>query len=182
MQHAIGLIESNSIAKGIEISDAMAKRADVTVLVAKTICPGKYMVMVGGDVAAVSQSVTAGLELAPEVIVDHFVIPNIHPDILPAISGGNVIDRVMAVGVIETFSVASCIDAADIAVKAAAVTPLRLHLAFGIGGKAHIVLTGDVADVKTAVSAGAASASSKGMLVQQVVIPRPHEQVIKTLL
>ena len=182
MQHAIGLVESNSIAKGIEISDVMVKRAEVTILVAKTICPGKYMVMVGGDVAAVQQSVKAGLELAPEVVVDHFVIPNIHPDILPAIGGGVKVDRVQAVGVIETYSVAACIDAADIAVKAASVVPLRLHIAFGIGGKAHVVLSGDVADVKTAVGAGAESASQKGMLVQKIVIPRPHEQVVKSLL
>ena len=182
MQHAIGLIESTSIAKGIEISDVMAKRAEVTLLVAKTVCPGKYIVLVGGDVAAVTQSVDAGRELAPEVVVDYFIIPNIHPDILPAISGGNVLDNVMAIGVIETFTVASCIDAADVAVKAALVTPLRLHLAFGIGGKAHVVLTGEVGDIKTAVRAGAETAASRGMLVQQVVIPRPNEQVVKSLL
>ena len=182
MHHAIGFIESNSIAKGIEFSDAMAKRADVTVLVAKPICPGKYIVMVAGDVAAVNQSVAAGLELAPEVVVDHFIIPNLHPDVLPAISGGNVVDKVRAVGVIETYSVAALIEATDIALKAASVTPIRMHLAFGIGGKAYVVLTGDVADVKTAVIAGAESASEKGMLVQQIVIPRPNEQIITGLL
>ena len=58
--HAIGLVESNSIAKGFEICDAMAKTANVTVLVAKSICPGKYIVMIGGDVAAVRQSGEAG--------------------------------------------------------------------------------------------------------------------------
>lgn len=58
--HAIGLVEINSIAKGFEVCDAMAKTANVTVLVAKSICPGKYIVMIGGDVAAVRQSVEAG--------------------------------------------------------------------------------------------------------------------------
>lgn len=180
--HAIGIIESSSIAKGIEISDTMVKMADVTVLVAKTICPGKYTVLVGGDVAAVNQSVQAGMEVMPEVVVDSFVIPNIHPSILPAISGGTVVNKVGAVGVIETFSVAATIEAADFAVKAASVIPLRLHLAFGIGGKAYVVLTGDAADVKTAVDAGSISAGEKGLLVQKVVIPRPHQQVIDTLL
>ena len=55
--HAIGLIEVNSIAKGYEVCDVMAKTADVTILVAKSICPGKYIIMIGGDVAAVRQSV-----------------------------------------------------------------------------------------------------------------------------
>ena len=180
--HAIGLIESNSIAKGIEFADVMAKTADVTILVAKSICPGKYIALIGGDVAAVRQSVATGLEVAPEVVVDHFVIPNIHPSILPAISGGTAVDKVNAVGVLETYSVAATIEAADIAVKAASVTPIRMHLAFGIGGKSYVVLTGDVADVNAAITAGAASASEKGLLVQQVVIPRPHKQVIASLL
>lgn len=180
--HAIGLIESNSIAKGIEFADTMAKTADVTILVAKSICPGKYIVLIGGDVAAVRQSVSAGLEVAPEVVVDHFVIPNVHASILPAISGGTAIDKVRAVGVLETYSVAATIEAADIAVKAASVTPIRMHLAFGIGGKSYVVLTGDVADVNAAIIAGAASASEKGLLVQQIVIPRPHQQVINSLL
>ncbi len=180
--HALGLIESNSIAKGIEISDAMLKTAEVTLLVAKAICPGKYIVLVGGDVAAVNQAVRAGLEVTPEVVVDSFVIPNIHPSILPAISGGTLVEKVRAVGLIETYSVAACVEAADFAVKAASVTPIRMHLAFGIGGKSYVVLTGEVSDVQAAVDAGVVTAGEKGLLVQKVVIARPHEQLIASLL
>jgi microcompartment protein CcmL/EutN len=180
--HAIGLIESNSIARGIECSDVMAKTAAVTVLAAKPVCPGKYIILVGGDVAAVRQSLAAGLELAPETVVDHFISPNVHPSILPAISGGTVVDKVRAVGILETFSVAAAIEAADVAVKAAEVVPLRLHLAFGIGGKSYVLLTGDVAAVNAAIEAGAATAGGKGLLAQRVVIPRPHEQIVAGLL
>ena len=180
--HAIGLIESNSIAKGIDFADIMVKTATVDILVAKTICPGKYIVMVSGDVAAVTQSVNAALDSSPEVIVDYFVIPNIHPSILPSISGGTVIDQVDAVGVIETYSVAATIEASDAAIKAASVTPIRMHLAFGIGGKSYVVLTGDVADVNSAVATGSAVAAEKGMLTNKVVIPRPHKQVVDSLM
>ena len=179
--HAIGLVETTSIAKGIEASDAMAKTAAVTILVAKAICPGKYIVMIGGDVAAVQQSVKAGKATAGETIVDEFIIPSIHPSIMPAIAGGNSIGEVRAAGIIETYSVASCIEAADAAVKAASVEPMRMHLAFGIGGKSYVVLTGEVADVEAAVAAGSQVAGDKGMLVQRVVIPRPHQQLIEHL-
>ncbi len=182
MYHAIGLIELNSIAKGIECADAMLKAAEVSLLVAKTICPGKYIVMIGGDVAAVNQSVTAGTELAGHVLVDQFVIPNVHSSILPSISGVTPIDKVQAVGVVETYSVGACIESADAAVKAANVTPIRTHLAFGIGGKCYYVLTGDVADITTAVRTGAELAGSKGLLVQHTVIPRPHQQLVDQLL
>ena len=180
--HAIGLVEINSIAKGFEVCDAMAKTANVTVLVAKSICPGKYIVMIGGDVAAVRQSVEAGGTTAGSTIVDTFVIPNIHPSVLPAISGGNSIEKVEAMGVIETYSVAATIEAADAAVKAASVIPLRMHLAFGIGGKSYVVLSGNVADMNAAVDVGSAVASEKGFLVNRVVIPRPHKQLIDQIM
>jgi len=180
--HAIGLIESTSIAQGVAAADAMAKTANVQILVSKSICPGKYIVMIGGDVAAVRQSVDAGATLSPDVIVDSFVIPNVHPSVLPAISGGTQIDKVGAISVIETYSVAATIEATDAAVKAAQVEPIRMHLAFGIGGKSYVVLTGDVADVEAATNAGSAIASEKGFLVSKVVIPRPHRQLIDQLL
>ncbi len=175
---AIGIVEFTSIAKGIEASDAMAKIADVKLLVAKHLCPGKYMVLVSGDVSAVRQSVNAGIDQGGQHAVDHFVIPNVHPAILPAIGGGNDLKNVRAIGVIETYTVAAAIEAADLAVKTADVIPVRLHMAFGIGGKSYAIVTGEVAAVKAAVAAGSDLASAKGMLVYSIVIPRPNQQVI----
>jgi microcompartment protein CcmL/EutN len=120
--------------------------------------------------------------MAASTIVDTFVIPNIHPSVLPAISGGNSIEAVLAMGVIETYSVAATIEAADAAVKASTVIPLRMHLAFGIGGKSYVVLSGEVADMNAAVEAGASVASEKGFLVNRVVIPRPHQQLIDQIM
>lgn len=182
MIHAIGLVELTSIARGIEAADIMCKTADVTVLVSKAICPGKFMVLISGDVSSVQQSVTAGADLGADMVADQFVIPNVHPSILPAIGGGYDVSAVKAIGVIETYSVASSIEAADAAVKAGEVDPIRLHIAFGIGGKSYSVVTGEVAAVKAAVAAGGEVASARGLLVQTVVIPRPHKQVIDSLL
>lgn len=182
IHHAIGLVEFSSIAQGIEGSDIMAKTADILILFAKTACPGKYIVLVAGDVSAVQQAVKAGLELGSESVLDHFVIPNVHPSILPAISAANLVTVIKAIGIIETFSVASSIEATDTAVKAGEVEPLRLHLAFGIGGKSYSIVTGEVAAVKSAVEAGSQVAAAKGLLVRKVVIPRPAQQVIETLI
>lgn len=180
--HSIGLIETSSIAKGIEVGDAMAKTAKISILTAKTICPGKYIVMIGGEVAAVTAAIGQGEEAAGSTLVDKFIIANVHASILPAISGVTSVDAMKALGVLETYSVATMIDSADVAVKAADVTCLRLHLAFGIGGKCYGLFTGDVAAVQAAIKAGADLAGSKGMLVQRVVIPRPHAEMVTQLL
>ncbi len=182
MLHAIGLVELNSIAKGIEVTDVMLKTADVKLLTSKTICPGKYIVMVGGEVAAVNQSVIAGVDEGGHLLVDQFVLPNIHPSVLPAISGVTAVDQRQAIGVVETYSVAACIEAADAAVKAANVTLVRVHMAFGIGGKCYFVASGDVADVQTSVKVGNESAGAKGLLVYSMVIPRPHPELWEQLI
>ena len=138
--------------------------------------------MVGGDVAAVQQSVTNGEQQAGHMKVDSMVLPNIHASVLPAISGVTPVEKRQALGVVETFSVAACVAAADAAVKAANITLIRIHMAFGIGGKCYLVVTGDVADVETAVKVASQSAGEKGLLVHSMTVPRPHVDLWQHLL
>ncbi len=179
MDSAIGLIELSSIAKGYEVADAMLKTATVKVVFNRTICPGKFMVMVAGETDAVNASVAAGLDLAADTVVDDLIIPNVHPEVFPAISGTRIIETTGALGILETFSVASIIEAADAAVKAADVQLLEIHLAMAIGGKGYVTLTGEVAAVTAAIDAGAARVREKGLLVEKVVIPQPSEEILQ---
>lgn len=178
MASSIGLIELSSIAKGIEVADSMLKRAHIDIIVNRTICPGKYMILVGGNVDAVNAAVETGLETGGHQVVDHFIIPNVHPAVFPAISGVAHVPELQALGVIEAFSVASIIEAADAAVKAASVELLEIHLAMAIGGKGWVMFTGDVASVQASVDAGAELVQRKGLLVQKVVIPSPRKEIL----
>jgi len=178
MPTAIGIVETSSIAKGFEVADALLKRANVELVVNRTICPGKYMVLIGGDVDAVNASVETGVEIGAHTVVDHFIIPNVHPDVFPAISGVTHLPELDALGVIEGFSVASIIEAADAAVKAADIQLITIHLAMAIGGKAFVSFTGDVAAVQSAVDAGSAIVEAKGLLVEKVVIPSPRKEIV----
>lgn len=177
--NAIGMIELNSIAKGYAVSDAMLKAADVEILFNRTICPGKFMVMVAGDVAAVDAAMSAGLSLGVETIVDELLIPNVHSSVFAAIGGTRVIEHTAALGIIETFSAAAVIEAADAAVKAANIQLIDIHLAMAIGGKGYTTMTGDVAAVTAAVDAGAQSIKDKGVLVEKVVIAQPREEILR---
>jgi microcompartment protein CcmL/EutN len=171
---AIGMIELNSVALGIMTVDEMVKVAPVTLIAAMTICPGKYISLVGGEVSAVESSVKRGREVGAEFMVDSLFIPNIHPDIFPAIMGTADVGPIRALGVIETFSVAASIVAGDGAAKAAQVRLKDLRLAQGLAGKSFVTMTGDVSDVTAAVDAGVALVKPTGMLVKSVVIARPH--------
>lgn len=179
---ALGLLELTSIAKGVEATDLMMKAANVELMASRSICAGKYLVMVRGDVAACSSSVKAGMECGRETVADSFVIPNLHPEIFPAIAQSSVIDEVSALGIIEAFDVASLIEGADAAVKAASVHLLEIRLAMALGGKAFCVLTGDVSAVRAAVEAGSAIIAAKGLLTDGVVIPSPDAALVRELL
>jgi microcompartment protein CcmL/EutN len=171
---AIGLVELNSIAQGITTADEMVKVAPVTLMLAMTICPGKYISLVGGDVSSVQSSVRRGVEVGEPFVVDSLYIPNIHEQVFPAIMGTGAAKVIRSLGVIETFSVASAIIAGDGAAKAAKIELIELRLAQGLAGKSFVTLTGDVSDVSVGVRAGVALIKDSGMLVKDVVIPRPH--------
>lgn len=171
--NAIGIVELNSIARGFVAADAMLKAASVGLHASKPVCPGKYAVMVYGKVAEVQASVQAGTDAGGEFVVDHLVIARVHKDVWPAIVGTLAPPEMGALGVIETYSIASTVIAADAAVKAAAVDLIEVRLALGLAGKAFTTLTGEVGAVRAAVEAGAQAASANGMLVEKAVIPAP---------
>lgn len=179
---AIGILESNSIAKGIEAADAVLKAADTALLYAKPVCPGKYTILFYGDVAAVSASLDAGAAVIDAHLVDSVVIPRIHPQVIQAISLSTAPDGVNAVGVMEFFSVTAAVYAADAAAKAADVTLLDVRLGVGIGGKSFAVLTGEVAAVEEAVRCGMAAGEEKGLAVTSTVISSPRKEIFDTLL
>ncbi len=181
-RNSIGLIELGSIAAGYEVTDAMLKAADVELLLARSICSGKYMVMVRGDVAAVDASVEAGSRAGSFSLVDRFVIPNVHESVFPALSGTARVETLEALGILESFSVASLIEGADAAAKAAAVRLIEIRLAMALGGKAFATLTGSVAAVRNAVEAGAQLIGRKGLLVNKVVIPQPRPELLSEMI
>ena len=160
MNNAIGGVELSSMARGFDVTDTMLKTAPVRLLLARTVCPGKYIVLISGEVADVQAAVEAGASRGAVSLVDSFVIPNIHPEVMPAISGTAVVDKLEALGVVESFSISAMIEGADAAVKAASVRLIEVRLAMAMGGKAFVTMTGSIASVDTAVNAAAADAES----------------------
>ncbi|MBQ6810612.1 MAG: BMC domain-containing protein [Firmicutes bacterium] len=180
--NAIGLVEFNSIAKGIEAGDAMLKASRVELLDARPICPGKYIVLIWGEVSAVYNSVQAGNTIGRQSVVDDFVIPNVHPSVIEAISCATDVTELKALGVIESFSIAALVVAADSAVKAGQVDLIEIRLGTGIGGKSYVTLTGDVGDVTASVNVGKETCAERAMLVESVVIPSPHKALTAHIL
>ena len=173
----IGCIELNSVSTGIHAADEMTKAAEVSLVLARPTCPGRYLVLVTGDTAAVEHAVDKGREIGGEMLVDSFVIPSVHEEVIPALSGGTLGVSIDAVGVIETYTTASCIMAADAAIKSGAVHLLEIRFAAGLAGKSFVVMTGDVASVRSSVRAGLEGIGDSGPVHSHVVIPSPGEEL-----
>lgn len=179
---AIGVVESVSIPLGVLAGDQMVKTAQVDLVTAQTVCAGKYIVVVSGEVAAVKSAVAAGIESAGSSLVDSLIIPNIDERVIAAMAGACPAEQVQAVGVMETFSLASSINAADTAVKAADVELIEVRLGRGMGGKSFVIVTGEVAAVEAAMQAAEANEEIKGLIGSSVVIPSPHMDMIHALM
>ncbi len=178
----VALLELASIAAGYEVVDGLLKEADVRVLVAEAVSPGKFVILFTGQVEDVSSALRRGSELAADVLIDSLFIPNIEPTLLDLIGGAAPdASQLDAVGILETFSVASTIRAADIASKAASLRLISIELARGIGGKSFVTFTGPIGDVEEGIERGAADASDAGLLVRRVVIPNPHDGLAEVL-
>lgn len=181
MAGAIGMVEFTSIARGIYAADQMVKVSNVEIVTTGSVCPGKYIAIVHGDVAAVQNSVSVGEEVAGEFLVDSIVIPNVSPLVFPAITGTTMPEKIQALGIMESFSLATMVISADAILKSANLEPLELRLGTGLGGKSFFTFTGDVAAVETGVEAGKAIAKESGLLVNAEVIPSPSDRLIPSL-
>ena len=179
--NSVGLIELSSVATGFLVEDLMLKAGSVQLLLARTICSGKFLIVVSGDVTSVQAALHAGAAAAGPSLIERRQIARVHPSVLAAISQSVDIDpkQLRSIGVIETFSAASVIEAADTAVKSANVTLLRVHLAMALGGKGFVVMAGDVSSVQAAVAAASKTAADDGMLVGRGVIPAPSPELFR---
>jgi microcompartment protein CcmL/EutN len=177
LSEALALLEISSLARGVVVADAVAKRAHIELLQCGPVSPGKYLVLFAGGVGEVDESMAAGAAAAGESLIDRLFLPQAHEQLLPAIRAGAAgfpHERAEEpAGVIEVHSVAAALRSADAACKAAEVRLQLLHLARGIGGKAWFILRGTLESVEAAVLA-ATQAAGDGLLAGAEIIARPH--------
>ena len=175
MYQAIGVIELKSIAKGVEATDAALKSAGISLVSAHAACPGKFEIILTGTISNVTAAVEHVKERFEERLVDYSIMGRIDEQVITALFGTVLAEKKGSLGIIETFSAASAIKAADIAVKTAKVEIFELRTSRGMGGKGICLITGEIGDVSAAVEAGSQHAKDQGVFCNSAVIPAPHE-------
>ena len=87
-----------------------------------------------------------------------------------------------ALGILETYSAASIILAADIAAKTAIVDLIELRIARGMCGKSYMLLTGEVAAVESAIEKAKREVSDGTMFLDSSVIASPDDKMWNTII
>ena len=174
MYKSIGVIELKSIPKGVEATDAALKSAGVEMVSAHPACPGKYELILTGSISNVTAAVSHVLSKFESYVIDSSVMGRIDEQVITALFGTQTGEKKGSLGLVETFSAATSIKAADLAVKTARVQIFDLRVSRGMGGKGVVMLTGEVGDVTAAVEAAANYAQAQGQLSSYSIIAAPH--------
>ena len=182
MNKAIGMIEFKTVSAGITAADQMVKTAAVEILEAQTVCPGKYIALIAGELSAVNAAVERAKMTREDELINYFVLGNPDESIFPAIYGSSQIEGVDALGILETYDAASIIVAADIAAKTAIVKLIELRIAKGMCGKSYMLITGEVAACEAAIEKAKLSVGEKGMYLDSSIIAKPDPQICKSIL
>lgn len=177
LEKAIGMMEYKTVTIGITATDRMVKTAEVDILEAKTVCPGKYIVLLSGKLSAVKAAIESGTVDYREYVIDSFILGNPHPSVIKGINGTASIEETEALGIIETYSAASIIVAADICAKTAITHIIQIRIAKDMCGKSYLLITGELAAVNESIEAAAKKATESGMLVDKSVIPNPDQKL-----
>jgi len=182
MSKAIGMVEYKTVSSGVVAADAMIKTSHVEIIEAQTVCPGKYIVIISGDLSAVKAAVDLAKKNYESQLIGSFVLGNPHESIFPAIYGATEIENIAALGILETYDAASIIVAADVAAKTAIVELIELRIARGMCGKSYLMLTGEIAAVEAAIKHAKTSIEPNGMFLDSSVIARPDKKICRTIL
>lgn len=182
MRKSIGFVELKSIPVGIQTADEMLKAGNIEILLATPICPGKYVIIVSGQVGPIKAAMAKAEMVAGMYLIEAYHIDNINEKVLPAISGVTEVDDIKAVGTIETISALTSVIAADVAVKAAKVDIVDIRIARGLGGKGFFMITGEVSSVKQAIQATLNRMGEEGVIVSTAVIAHPHKDLIPCIM
>jgi len=176
-QHpAIAILEFRDIASGMYATDAMVKRAPISLLKCGVVTRGRYLTLIGGTTASVDEAAQEGLLQGGASVIDHVMLPDVHPQVHAAILGERLPAGGESLAIIETATVSCNVKAAELAVKGTPVTLVEIRLAeLALSGKGVSIYRGDLPDIEAAVDLAVSFLNRTGVEVMYRIIPAPHE-------
>ena len=181
----LAVVEFKSIARGIFTTDAMLKAANVNLVLATTLCPGKYLTIVEGETSAVESSLKIADEIGGMHVFSSEVINAISIKVIDAINGKLLSTPGGAIAIIESMQMANLINSADEVVDAVQIEFVDFRLSRGCGVNGFYIFSGELSSVREGAKAASQYLMEMGALLASRVISGPDIEVwrwIKTSL
>ena len=178
--NTIAVLEFGSIADGLFCTDALLKRAPISMIKSGTVSRGRYLVIIGGSTASVEESLNEALALGQTGVLDHAFLPDIHSRLLEAVLGGRATVEQDAVGILETDTVSANVRATEQALKGTDVRLVELRLAdYEMSGKAISLFNGPLNEIEAAMGLAVDFLQGRKEYVRHRIISLPHEMLTK---
>lgn len=178
---AIALIEFSEVSSGIFAGDAMLKRAPISMLKAGTVSRGKYLVLVGGSVAAVEEAYAEGCRVSADAVIDSVLLPQVHDQVHDAVLGRRRSVSREAIGIVDAKNISAMIRCSDAAVKGAQIDIVEIRLGDNLGGRAFAIYSGIVEDVEAALEIARESEEDHRSTISTKIIPRLDGDMAKLI-
>ena len=173
------IAEFKSVSRGIKVADSMAKSASIKIIQASTLCPGKYVTILEGEISALKSAEKIAEAEGGRHLFSSSLISSIDEKIIGAIGGRLKDPEAGAIGVIEGPHMADLVSSSDIAVDSAPVEFIEYRLARGCGVNSFYIMTGGFSALNEAVNNAAEYLTSRGSLLAYRIIPGPDRQVLR---
>ncbi len=175
---AIGVVEFSDIPTGMVATDAMLKRAPISLIRSGTITAGRYLTLIGGTPASVDESLRAGLLAGGECVLDHVFLADVHAQLYEGMLGARRTAGAGSFAVLETETVAANVRAVERALKATNVELVEIRLGDqGLAGKGVSIVRGELHDVEAAVALAVAELAEVGSEVSTQIVSAPHDRL-----
>ncbi len=185
MSRAILIVEYSNISRGVGMLDRLVKQSVIVPLYARPICIGKYVMILSGEVEDLRESQKVLQSVGRERLMSTFLLTAAHKDLLAYFTQTDKhrkpADKVEAIGILETRTIAAGLFSLDAALKSGNVALLKLGMGQLIGGKCYYLLAGTVSDVQQALDHGK-NILPKQDFVGLEVIPSPDRLTLAMLL
>jgi microcompartment protein CcmL/EutN len=178
----IAVIEFESIAEGIYCTDALLKKAPISMIKSGTVSHGRYLIIIGGSTASVEESLAEALAIGQARVLDHAFLPDVHAKLHDALLGHREPVVQDAIAILETHSVAANVRAAELALKGTKVQLIELRLAdYEMSGKAMSLYNGELHEVEAAMELAGTFLRDRKEYVHHRIVCEPHEALTRHL-
>jgi microcompartment protein CcmL/EutN len=178
----LAIVEFKSTARGLYVTDAMLKEAEVDLVLATSLCPGKYLAIVEGETSAVESALRIADHIGGRHVYSSEVLNSINLKVIDAISGklGDYSEE--AIAIIESMQIASIINSADEVADAVPVEFVDFRLARGCGVNSFYVFSGEYSAVEEGAVRAKEFLKIRGALLAYKVISGPDNEVFRWMI